>query len=70
MSRTRLLLLICVGALVAFALYCAALINWIEDYSTGLYDRNYAGLMLETGAILIYTYLGIRFFNRNLRLFR
>ncbi|SFC31702.1 hypothetical protein [Spirosoma endophyticum] len=69
MSRTRLLLLICIGALVAFALYCAALINWIQDYSAGMYDRNYTRLMLETGAILIYTYLGIRFFNRNLRSF-
>lgn len=70
MPRTLLLLLICLGALVAFALYCAALINWIQDYSTGLHDRHYTRLMLETGAILIYTYLGIRFFNRNLRSFR
>ena len=70
MSKTLLLLLICLGALGAFALYCAALINWVQEYSTGMYEHNYTQLTLETVAIFLYTYLGIRFFNRNLRSFR
>lgn len=66
MHRLLLLLLVILGALLAFTLYCAALIDWIQDYSTGVYSQHIIEAILETGAILLYTYLGIKFFNRHI----
>lgn len=70
MSKILLLLLVSIGALLAFIGYCAALVDWIQDLSGGVYQQNTMEALLETSGLIIYTYLGIRFFNRNLGSFR
>ena len=70
MPKILLLLLITLGALAAFIGYCAALLDWIQDYTGGVYGQNYMEAVLETSALAVYTYLGIRFFNRNVGLLR
>lgn len=58
------------GSLAAFIGYCAAIVDWIQDYSGGVYKQNFMEAVLETAALVVYTYLGIRFFNRNISSFR
>lgn len=70
MHKTLLLLLITLGALAAFVGYCAAIVDWIQDFSGGVYRQNFSEAVLETSALVLYTYLGIRFFNRNTGSFR
>ncbi|GAB3699781.1 hypothetical protein GCM10027592_26170 [Spirosoma flavus] len=41
--------------------YTMALIDWIGDYKSGIYDTHYMEAASETGVILLYTALGIRF---------
>lgn len=66
MRKVFLLLVIVVGALLAFTGYCFALVDWVQDCTGGFYRDNFLEAMLETSGLCIYTYLGIRFFNRNL----
>lgn len=61
MRQVLLVLLLAVGSLACFAGYCAALIDWVQDYKAGVYDRNHLEAFLETGALSLYTFLGIRF---------
>lgn len=70
MYKILLVLLVSIGALTAFVGYCAALVDWIQDFSGGIYSQDYREAVLETSGLFIYTYLGIRFFNRNMRLLR
>ncbi|WP_420147149.1 hypothetical protein [Spirosoma sp.] len=66
MPKILLLLLIGLGGLLAFAGYWTALIDWVQDVSGGVYRQNFIEAMLETSGLVIYTYLGVRFFNRHL----
>jgi hypothetical protein len=70
MNKIVLLLLVGTGALLAFFGYCAVLVDWIQSFSGDTYKQNYWEALLETAGLLLYTYLGIRFFNRNLGSFR
>lgn len=70
MRKLLLLLLIILGASAAFTGYCAALLDWVQDFSGGVYQRNLVEAVLETSALVIYTYLGVRFFNRSTGSFR
>ncbi|UFH53626.1 hypothetical protein [Spirosoma sp. KNUC1025] len=70
MYKILLLILVGVGALLAFAGYFWALSDWMEDISGGIYRQNYVEATLETSGIVLYTYLGIRFFTRNMGSFR
>lgn len=70
MRRTWLLVLIILSSLAAFVGYCAAIVDWIQDYSGGIYKQNFIEAILETSALAVYTCLGIRFFNRNIGSFR
>ncbi|MFD2933045.1 hypothetical protein [Spirosoma flavum] len=65
MHKTFLLFIIIIGASVAFFGYCAVLIDWIRDYSSGVYRHDYLEAVLESGALVLYTYFGIKFFNRH-----
>ena len=49
------------GSLICFMGYCAALIDWVQDAQTGVYQRNPLEAVLETFAIGAYTYFAIRF---------
>lgn len=53
---------------MCFIGYCAALIDWVQDYQSGLYGRESVEAALETGAILLYTYIGIRFIKSRVKL--
>ncbi|GAB4044495.1 hypothetical protein [Spirosoma jeollabukense] len=61
-------LLLAIGSLTCFAGYCTALIDWVQDYKTGVYERNHLEAFLETGALGFYTFLGIRFMRLRMRL--
>ena len=65
MHKTLLLFIIIMGALVAFFGYCALLIDWLQDYSSGVYSSNLLEAGLESGGLLLYTFFGIKFFNRH-----
>lgn len=62
MRQTLLIFCLLTGCVAGFVGYCAALIDWIQDYRQGVYARDPFEAMLETGAILIYSYAGVRFF--------
>ncbi|WP_229379415.1 hypothetical protein [Fibrella forsythiae] len=53
--------LLLLASTIGFVGYCAALIDWIQDYSTGFYRRAWLEATLETSALVIYSYAGIRF---------
>ena len=59
-------LLLIAGLLLAFLGYGAALIDWLQDYSTGYYAFHRVEQGLETAAILLYTYLGVRFYQKRM----
>ena len=61
MRQNIAIFLFAAASLVCFGGYCAALIDWVQDYSTGVYQRNLLEAFLETGALCLYTFLGIRF---------
>ncbi|NID13797.1 hypothetical protein [Fibrivirga algicola] len=65
--QTRLLLLS--AGFIGFLGYCAVLIDWIQDFYSGLYKRELAEAALKTGAILLYTYAGVRFAKNKINLF-
>jgi hypothetical protein len=54
--------------IVCFTGYCWALIDWVQDYKTGVYDVDYWEAFYETSALFIYTALAIRFMIKNLNL--
>ena len=61
MRQLLITLGIVIGTLVALCLYCAALIEWVQDYRTGVYGKEPLEALLETGAILGYSYGGYKF---------
>lgn len=62
-------LLLITGSLLACLWYCAALIDWIQEYSSGYYAYHRIEQVLETAGILLYTYLGVRFLRKNVDFF-
>jgi hypothetical protein len=63
----KFLLGIC--ALVCFTGYCYALIEWVQDYKTGVYSRHHFEALYETSGIIMYTLLGIRFTKNRINIF-
>ena len=63
MRQSLLVILLITASLICFLGYCAALIDWVEDYRTGVYQRHHVEAALETSALALYTYLAIRFIN-------
>ncbi|UFH57991.1 hypothetical protein [Spirosoma sp. KNUC1025] len=55
------------GSLLSIVGYSAAMIDWVQDYRSGVYAHHPLEAILETGALLLYTYLGIRFIHRRIR---
>lgn len=48
--------------------YVACLFNWITDYQTGYYETHELEAGLESGFIVLYTYLGVRFGIRHINM--
>ena len=61
MRQALFFLLLAIASLICFTLYCAALIDWVQDYKTGVYERNHLEAFLETAGLGLYTFFGIRF---------
>ncbi|WP_460910638.1 hypothetical protein [Spirosoma areae] len=61
MRQTLVILAVIMGSLASLFLYCAALIDWVQDYRTGIYAKDYTEAVVETSAIFIYSYTGYRF---------
>ena len=59
-------LLLLTGIVLAFVWYCAALIDWLQDYSSDYYAFHRVEQVLETAALLVYTYLGVRFYQKRM----
>lgn len=57
---------IILGCATCLAGYILALADWVDDFKTGVYAANEAEALLETGAILVYTYAGFDFFKRRM----
>ncbi|GAB4034388.1 hypothetical protein [Spirosoma gilvum] len=66
MRQTLLLLGIVTLTIIGLFVYCAALIDWVQDYKTGAYANDHIEATLETAAILLYTVGGFFFFRRRL----
>jgi hypothetical protein len=70
MNKTFFLLIILIGASAAFFGYCAILIDWVQNYSTGAYSRNHLEAALESGVLSLYTFFGVKFFYRHVNSLR
>lgn len=70
MDKTLMILLVVIGTIAAFVGYFAALTDWVQDYTSGTYRHNPLEGVFETLALVLYTYLGVRFFTRHTSLFR
>ncbi|SFE59984.1 hypothetical protein [Spirosoma endophyticum] len=66
MRQASSILLFIVAGIICFSGYCMALIDWVQDARTGVYESNYTEAVLETSALVIYTYLAMRFLNRKI----
>ncbi|AUD06267.1 hypothetical protein [Spirosoma pollinicola] len=68
MRQTFFVILLLISAFVGFTGYCYALVDWVQDIKTGIYEKNYLEAVEATSAIGLYTYLAIRFVKRNVTL--
>lgn len=69
MKYPLILVFLGAGGLVCFIGYCFALIDWVQDVRTGVYDRHHFEAFYETSALVIYTVFGVRFIHRKLNIF-
>ncbi|GAB3033232.1 hypothetical protein [Spirosoma pulveris] len=65
MRKTLLFLLILIGATLTLVVYFTLLIGWIDRYLVDMQSANHLKGGLESAALLIYVYAGIKFFNRH-----
>lgn len=59
---------LCVSSIACFIGYCAAMIDWIQDVKTGVYQQNYGEAFIETLLLLTYTYLAVQFIRSKINL--
>ena len=64
MHQASCILILIVVGIICFSGYCMALIDWVQDARTGVYESNHLEAVLETSALIVYTYLAIRFMKR------
>ncbi|MVM41137.1 hypothetical protein GO730_31320 [Spirosoma sp. HMF3257] len=65
--RQRLILLgIVIGTLIGLFLYCVALIDWVQDYKTGVFAADHIEAIRDTLGILIYSGAGFIFLKSRL----
>ncbi len=61
MKHSFHLFLMLLASLVGFVVYCTMWIDWVQDFSTGAYARDYLEAAVETIVLAGYTYLAVRF---------
>lgn len=49
--------------------YWVALLDWIKDTRTGVYATHHLEALGETFALVLYTFLAVRFLRNRIRLF-
>ncbi len=70
-DRMRVTIWFCtvlLAAVLGLLGYVACLCNWITDYRTGYYETHELEAGLESGFIVLYTYLGVRFGLRHINM--
>lgn len=60
--------LILLAATLCLLGYLACLFDWITDYRTGYYQTHELEAWIESGILVLYTCLGVRFGLRNINL--
>jgi hypothetical protein len=55
------MLLVIVIGLAGFSAYCYACLDWIQDYTGGVYARDQWEGCYETAALVVYTLAALRF---------
>lgn len=68
MHRSKLIVAFVLGSLLSFSWYFMALVDWVQDFETGIYHQNYMEAAFKTGAILLYNLAGIVFLRRKTNL--
>ncbi|MCK8493935.1 MULTISPECIES: hypothetical protein [Spirosoma] len=68
MRQSLLILAVVISSILCLFGYCAALIDWIQDFQTGVYTTSYLEATFETAAILLYSYAGFFFLKRRVTL--
>lgn len=66
MRQLLLIVILFIGSIASFVGYCAILIDWVHDLSSGVYSNNRLEAVLETTALFLYTYMAIRFMRSKL----
>lgn len=66
MRNALVIPLIVVGGLITLVWYCSTLIDWLDEYSSGYYADHRIEQVLETAAIVVYTYFAVRFFRNKI----
>lgn len=61
MRQSLLLFSLLTAGMLGLSLYCAALVNCVHRYQTGLFASHFTEAGLETGGLLIYSWLGLKF---------
>lgn len=61
MNHPFKLFLMLAASLVSFVIYCTMWIDWVQDFSSGIYALDYVEAAVETTILAGYTYLAIRF---------
>lgn len=70
-DRMRVTIWFCtvlLAAVLGLLGYVDCLCNWITDYRTGYYETHELEAGLESGFIVLYTYLGVRFGLRHINM--
>jgi hypothetical protein len=63
MCHYAFFLLVTLGS---FSGYCWALIDWVQDYKTGVYALDRWEAFYESSLLIIYSILAVRFLIKNL----
>ena len=61
MRQSLLFLSLLMAGILGLSLYCIALVDCIHHYQTGMFASHPTEAGLETGGLLVYSWLGLKF---------
>lgn len=61
MRQALTITVLILGGLLSITGYSMAIIDWLQDIQEGVYRENPFEAVLETSAIVFYTFLAVRF---------
>ncbi len=61
MRQTIIITILLLGSLISMTGYYLALSHWIQAINEGVYKQNYLEAVLKTAALVVYTFLAVRF---------